>query len=132
MRPDSSSGSDYCGDPCEANVSADQLTIGIVPRDGYVTLHSRGEIDMCTSPLLRDAALRAMRDHATTLHLDMKEVTFMDSTRFEALLATRRRVDQEGGRLILCQPSRSVLRVLEVTGVARLFEFDTEPACTAL
>ena len=37
------------------------------------------------------------------------------------LLATRRRAELEGGSLTLLSPSSAVLRVIEVTGLDKLF-----------
>lgn len=108
-------------------MSTDQLTIEILPGPDWVTLRLRGEIDMHTAPHLREAALCATRQFSTTLHLHMGEVTFMDSTAVEVLVATRRRLDLEDGRLKVVNPSRQVLRVLELTGIDRLFEIESTP-----
>lgn len=107
----------------------EQLTIEVLPREGSVTVRLVGEIDMATAPKIRDAALCAMRQHAPTIHLDLSGVTFMDSTGLEVLLATRRHAELEGGQLHLVDPTRSVLRVLEITGVDRLFHISqAQPA----
>jgi anti-anti-sigma factor len=108
-------------------VTTDQLTIEIVPSPDCVTLRLCGEIDMSTAPHLREATLSATRQCSTALHLDMADVAFMDSTGVEVLVATRRRIDREGGRLKVLNPSRQVLRVLEVTGIDRLFEIEAAP-----
>jgi anti-anti-sigma factor len=108
-------------------VTTDQLSIEIVPSPDSVTLRLRGEIDMQTAPHLREAALCATSQFSTALHLDMAEVSFMDSTGVEVLVATRRRIDLEGGRLTVVNPSRQVLRVLEVTGIDRLVEIKHTP-----
>jgi anti-sigma B factor antagonist len=63
-----------------------------------------------------------MREHATTIHIDLSGVTFMDSTGLEALLTTRQRARLEGGKLHLIDPTHAVLRILEVSGVDRMFE----------
>jgi len=101
-----------------------QLTTEVVPGDGHVTLRLAGEIDMNTAPVVRGTALAAMRQHSTTVHIDLSRVTFMDSTGLEVLLATRRRAELSGGHLELIDPTHAVLRVLEVTGVDRLFQIN--------
>jgi len=97
------------------------LTTETVPGDGYVTLLVSGEIDLHTAPSLRDAALAALRQHGATLRIDLCEVPFMDSTGLEVLLATRRRAELEGGSLTLLGPTPAVRRVIEVTGLDKLF-----------
>jgi anti-anti-sigma factor len=97
------------------------LTTETVPGSGYVTLRVTGEIDLHTAQSLRDAALAALRQHGPTLRMDLREVPFMDSTGLEVLLATRRRAELEGGSLTLLGPTPAVRRVIEVTGLAKLF-----------
>jgi anti-sigma B factor antagonist len=99
----------------------DLLTIEVVPERDHVTLRLTGEIDMYTAGSVREAALDAMRKHAANIRIDLSGVTFLDSTGLEVLLATRRRATLEGGELQLVDPARTVVRVLEVTGVDRLF-----------
>ncbi len=110
----------------------EQLRIEVVPGTGCVTLRLTGEIDLYTAPSVREAALQAITHHDGTLHIDLSGVTFMDSTGLEVLLATRRRAELSGGSLRLVDPTQSVLRVLEVTGVDRLFQIrpahSSEPA----
>ena len=109
-------------------MTTDQLVIEIVPSPDCVTVRLRGEIDMQTAPHLREAALCATSQFSTVLQLDMAEVSFMDSSGVEVLVATRRRIDHEGGRLTVVNPSRPVLRLLEITGIDRLFEIETTPS----
>jgi len=97
------------------------LTTETIPSDGYVTLRVHGELDLHTAATLRDAALAALRQDGTTLWLDLRDMSFMDSTGLEVLLATRRRAELEGGSLTLLGPTPAVLRVLEVTGLNSLF-----------
>jgi anti-sigma B factor antagonist len=97
------------------------LTTQTVPGDGYVTLRVSGEVDVHTAPTLRDSALAALRQHGSTLRIDLREVPFMDSTGLEVLLATRRRAELAGGSLTLVAPTPAILRVLEVTGLDKLF-----------
>jgi anti-sigma B factor antagonist len=104
------------------------LTTLTVPGDGYVTLRVSGEIDLYTAPALRDAALTALRQHGSTLRVDLRDVTFMDSTGIEVLLATRRRADLEGGSLTLCRPTSAVRRIIEVTGLEKMFTIIPEQA----
>jgi anti-sigma B factor antagonist len=99
----------------------DLLTIEVVPEQDYVTLRLTGEIDMYTAQSVRDAALAAMRKHAADIRIDLAGVTFLDSTGLEMLLATRRRATLEGGELQLIDPARTVVRLLEITGLNWLF-----------
>jgi anti-sigma B factor antagonist len=105
------------------------LTIDLVPsHQGHVTLRLAGEVDLSTAPDVREACLNALHQYGPNLRLDLSRVEFLDSTGLEVLLATRRRANLAGGQLELIDPTHAVLRVLEVTGVARLFEIESGPA----
>lgn len=97
------------------------LTTSTEPADDYVTLRVSGEVDLYTAPALRDDALAAIRLHGTNLRIDLADVSFMDSTGIEVLLATRRRAELEGGSLTLCSPTAAVRRIIEVTGLDKVF-----------
>ena len=97
------------------------LTTETVPGDGHVTVPVSGEIDLHTAPTLRDAVLTALRQHGPILWLDLRDVPFLDSTGLEVLLATRRRAELEGGNLTLLGPTSAVRRVIEVTGLDKVF-----------
>ena len=106
----------------------DLLTIDLVLHDeGHATLCLAGEIDMSTAQDLREAALNALNQYGPNLHLDLSRVEFMDSTGLEVLISTRRWAMREGGQVQLVDPGHAVRRVLEVSGVDRIFEIDGEP-----
>jgi anti-sigma B factor antagonist len=73
-----------------------------------------GEIDAATAPTLR-AAIRAAADVLVDppLHVDMSDVSFMDSSGLSALIVGYRSIR---GGLRVVAPSRPVARVFEVTG----------------
>jgi anti-sigma B factor antagonist len=109
-------------------MSPELLTIDIVSHDdGNITLCLAGEIDMSNAQDLREAALNALNQYGPNLHLDLSRVEFMDSTGLEVLISTRRWAKQEGGQVHLVDPGHAVLRVLEVSGVDRLFEIYDKP-----
>jgi anti-sigma B factor antagonist len=77
-----------------------------------------GDIDMDTAPALR----RCLEGDPTVTVLDLREVTFLDSTGLSVLLhANQVRAD---GPLILRSPTGAVSRVLELTGTAELFRVE--------
>lgn len=104
----------------------DELSIALLPSQGHVMLRVAGEIDLSTASHFRAAALAALRRHGPVISLDLSRVGFMDSTGLEVLLATNRRATLEGGQLYLVDPSQRVMRLLEVTGMDRLFTITHE------
>ena len=93
----------------------DQL---IVHELGDGTLRLIGEIDMDTSSILR----RRLETDPLVTVLDLRDVTFLDSTGLMVLVnANRDRVD---GGLVLRSPAGAVSRVLELAGMDQLFRIE--------
>jgi anti-anti-sigma factor len=89
----------------------------IVRELGDGELRLIGEIDMDTSPVLR----RRLESDPVVTVLDLREVTFIDSTGLNVLInANRNRID----RLVLRSPGGAVARVLELSGLETLFRIE--------
>jgi anti-sigma B factor antagonist len=93
-----------------------------------------GEIDLDSAGDLSEAALAAMQEIGPSLVLDLSGVTFMDSTGLKVLLAVHKRAELAGGRLVLAAPTRSVNRVVSITGFDQTFAIceDVESALAVL
>jgi anti-anti-sigma factor len=77
-----------------------------------------GEIDMANAGRVGDQILEAGGSGAG-LVLDCTDVGFMDSSGIRMLLGLARRIDGQGGRLVLVVPEGSSLwRILDIAGVA--------------
>lgn len=101
-------------------VSAD--TTGPTP-----TLRVSGELDLGTCGLLQ-AAIRDIESAATDrLLLDLRNVTFLDSTGLKLLLAESARARSEGRRLLLIRPGEPASRVFKMTLLEDRFEFVEAP-----
>jgi anti-anti-sigma factor len=76
-----------------------------------------GEIDMDTSAILR----RRLESDPLVSVLDLRGVTFIDSTGLNVLLnANRNRADG----IVLRSPAGAVARVLELSGMDRVFRIE--------
>ena len=80
-----------------------------------------GELDLETASQLGHQALHALQEVSPHLVLDLHEVSFMDSTGLKVLLAAHRRAELAGGSVVLLAPTRSVSRILELTGLDQTF-----------
>jgi anti-anti-sigma factor len=94
---------------------------------GVVTVVVAGEIDLDTAPAVRDEVLRHLQGGAT-VHLDLGEVTFMDSSGLHLLLATRRRAAEVGAALRLVRVSPPVPPLVVLTGTRAVLEQSDIPA----
>jgi anti-sigma B factor antagonist len=80
---------------------------------------AEGEVDITAAPSLR-AALRLASEHGRgRLVLDLTQATFLDSTAIGALAGHMREAGPAGGKLTVACGNENVLRVLEISGMAR-------------
>lgn len=95
---------------------------------GWAVLRVSGEMDLVTSPVLRQRVHDAVADGRHSLVLDLSEVLFCDSSGVGVLIATRRLIRSCQGRLRLILPAQGAVdgshvnRVLAALGVRRLFD----------
>ncbi|HVL80184.1 MAG TPA: STAS domain-containing protein [Actinomycetota bacterium] len=83
--------------------------------NGLPSLRFFGEIDMSTAEEL-GFALAEVEADTRDLLLDLRGVTFMDSTGISAIVGVHQQFNREGRRLLVA-PSEPVQRVFEVTGL---------------
>ncbi len=85
-------------------------------------LRISGEVDIQTSPVLDEHLQRVLGNGASSLVVDLGQVTFLDSTGLSVLIAGLRRCQAAGGQLRLVSPRPNVRRVFEVTGLTDVFQ----------
>jgi anti-anti-sigma factor len=85
--------------------------------EGEDTLYVTGELDVSTAARLENASARALDGQGGDFHLDVRAMTFMDSTGAQALLRLHRRLTELGRRLVIVSPTRQVRLVLEILGL---------------
>ncbi|MBC9716410.1 STAS domain-containing protein [Streptomyces sp. TRM66268-LWL] len=104
------------------------LKVTEAERGGWAVIQVSGEMDLVTSPTLRQRVHDAVADGRRNVVLDLSEVLFCDSSGVGVLIASRRLLRSCSGRLRLILPARGaedgshVNRVLAALGVRRLFE----------
>jgi anti-anti-sigma factor len=84
----------------------------------------RGEVDLDTAPKLR-AVVQAVIDlgHPEVV-LDLADVSFMGAQGLGIIAAGSSRLRERGGQLTLRSPSRTVLRILDITGLDQVVQFE--------
>lgn len=100
------------------------LLISVHPQRGAVRVVPSGELDLANAGALRaqlDELRAAGFEHVV---LDLRDLTFMDSSGVRLILREDRLARSAGRRFALIAGIPSVQRVLTVCGVARRLEFD--------
>jgi anti-anti-sigma factor len=91
-------------------------------RDGAVVVIAAGEIDLASSPELR-AALYDPETRADTVMLDLREVTFMDSSGLGVIVGQHKRAREEGFRFaVAVTGATEVERILELSGLVAVLD----------
>lgn len=88
----------------------------------WTVVRVEGELDLHTSPQLRDHVLALIGDSPPRVALDLSAVDFMDSSSLGMLVTCLKRVRERDGRFVLVGVSGSPLKVLSLTGLDRVFE----------
>ena len=97
-------------------------------RGEWVVLQVSGEMDLVTSPAVRQHVHDAVAEGRHSLLLDLSEVRYCDSSGVGVLIAARRLMRSCSGKLRLILPPQDaahgshVHRVLAALGVRRLFD----------
>ena len=76
---------------------------------------------MWTAPTLRECLFSLSEQGHPHAVVDLEGVDFLDSTALGVLVGAHKRFVQAGGGLVLVCTTPRILRVLEVTGLARVF-----------
>jgi anti-anti-sigma factor len=97
-------------------------------RDGWAVVTVAGEMDLISSPAVRQKVHEAVADGRRSLVLDLADVRFCYSSGVGVLIGARRLMRSCAGRLRIVLPASDqgdgahVNRVLAALGVRRLFE----------
>jgi anti-sigma B factor antagonist len=97
------------------------LELDVQEQDGRCLILAKGEVDLYSSPAVRDAILKAAKSGVSALGVDLGKVAYMDSsgvaTLVEGLKATG-----GAGKFVLVAPSQSVMKVLQLSRLDSVFE----------
>ena len=83
-------------------------------------LEVSGELDLATADTLRDVIDLQVSRGNTRIYLDLKRVSFMDSSGVHVLAWAQARAHARGGSLTLAAVSPPVTRIMRVVGAAAL------------
>jgi anti-sigma B factor antagonist len=94
-----------------------QFEVHGVVYDGQHTLLLTGELDIASRPVLGAALAETCTDGTTAVMLDLRKLTFMDSTGMVALLVAKKLCVEHGCDFCVILGQPRVLRVFAITGL---------------
>jgi anti-anti-sigma factor len=95
--------------------------------DGMVRLALAGEFDLSNASQVEDALKEIERERPALLILDLRELTFMDSTGLRVMVSADARARDDSRRLAVVQGPESVHRVFRITGLDDHLEMVESP-----
>jgi anti-sigma B factor antagonist len=90
-----------------------------------------GELDLATAPQLREQLVTLAEQADTVIVVDLTNLAFIDSTGLSVLVMALNRSRAGGGTIVLRNPSQSVMRILEITGLVSVFGIEDKSVPTA-
>ena len=85
----------------------------------------QGELDLHTSPKFKEELTRLLDDHSNIKHfiMDVKGLSFVDSSGLGVILGRYRELHERGGRLFFVQANPQIKRILQMSGFQKISEF---------
>ena len=78
---------------------------------GHVRIHAAGELDLATTPHLEQCTRQHVQTRAETVELDLRQVSFIDSTGVRLLLTLAADAQRDGWAMTIL-PSEAVRRIV--------------------
>jgi anti-anti-sigma factor len=104
------------------------LTMEEIEDDGRLRLRLDGELDLVTAPWLARRLQKIEAGKPPVLVIDLRDLTFMDSSGLRELFSAQRRARAEGRRLALVKGSGPIDRVLEMVRADTAMETVEDPS----
>jgi anti-sigma B factor antagonist len=101
-------------------------TVGEIP---LVAL--AGELDISTAPDVDRELTKVERQQPHTVVVDLRELTFIDSTGLRTILSAHARCRQYGGRLVIVPGPPAVHRVFSISLLDQRLQFIDDPESLA-
>lgn len=85
-----------------------------------LVISAAGEIDLATIEPFRLQVAHAVESDASRIVIDLREVTFLDSTTLSVLVQTHNHLTAQGRALTIRTRQAIVLRLFEITGLSNV------------
>ena len=100
----------------------------ISERDYGLDVALEGEIDLSTVGELEARLSESVNGDAPVLSLDLRGVSFLDSSGLRLVLRLNKDLQEAGRRLVLVQGPRRVAKVFELSGVEGELDIVADPS----
>ena len=104
------------------------LGLDVKERNGWAVLSVQGEVDVYTSPRLKQEMVDLLNRGLVNLVVDLNAVKYLDSTGLGVLIGGLKRARERDGDLRLICDNMRILRIFEITGLTKIFDIDRSEA----
>ncbi|KUP06261.1 anti-sigma F factor antagonist [Bacillus coahuilensis m2-6] len=94
---------------------------------GYIVMVIRlqGELDHHAAEELREKASNMIQDYQVKhIVLNMKQLSFMDSSGLGVILGRYKEIKQHNGEMVVCEVSPAVKRIFELSGLFKIVHLE--------
>jgi anti-sigma B factor antagonist len=110
-------------------IDMSEFDVAVTIEDDGMVVSVCGEIDVSTAPKLRGALAKVQARHhfdeeKPTVVVDLSGVTYMDASGLGVLVGAARRAHCDGNDIVLRDPSPRTLRVLQISRLLHVFQFE--------
>jgi anti-sigma B factor antagonist len=99
----------------------DDFGVVVIQSGDRVVLRLTGELDAATAPQVRAQLVSLAQRGPCMVTIDMASLSFIDSSGLSVLVSGLKRLRENGGDLMLESPNANAMKVLEITGLTRVF-----------
>lgn len=92
------------------------------PRENVAVIALTGEVDVYTSPRVKQEVVDCLNAGCTRLIIDLTGVEYLDSTGLGVLIGALKRARERDGDLKLICDNVRILRIFEITGLTKIFD----------
>ena len=103
------------------------LDLSTEQRAGGAVVQAAGELDLAQADSFSQELARAEENAPDVLVVDLRGITFMDSTGLRLLLAAMRRAEAAGRRFVVVRGQEQVRDLFRVARLDDVFELVDEP-----
>lgn len=80
-----------------------------------------GEVDIYTSPKLKEKLLKSLKEKETDLLIDGEKLDYIDSTGLGVLISILKKVKESENNIILINLKSNIRKLFDITGLDKVF-----------
>lgn len=117
-------GAEVPGEQDALAFAALEFSVDIVPDQDRVRVSPAGEVDIATADRLRQPVAELLEEGYRRVVVDLRQVTFLDSTGVHTLIQCHERARDLGASMSIILGGPATRRVLDITGIIDHLEIE--------